>query len=77
MAYQPFSKGMWTQDRLLTKAPRSCIGQEFAYMEVKLIIAMTLRKFDFKSMYPGIPFQIYAFTNKPVDGMPMQVSLVK
>jgi len=59
------------------KAPRSCIGKEFAYMEVKLIMAMTIRKFDFVSMYPETPFQVYAFTNKPVDGMPMRVSLVR
>jgi len=59
------------------EAPRSCIGQEFAYMEAKLIIAMTLRKFHFVSMYPGTPFQVYEFTNKPVDGMPMRVSLIR
>ena len=56
-------------------APRSCIGQEFAYIEAKIIISMTLRKFDFVPMYPGTPFQVYAFTGKPVDGMPMRVSL--
>jgi len=56
-------------------APRSCIGQEFAYLEAKIILALTLRKFDFVSMYPGTPYQVYAFTGKPVDGMPMQVSL--
>jgi cytochrome P450 len=57
-------------------APRSCIGQEFAYMEAKIILALTLRKFDFVSMYSGTPFQVYAITGKPVDGMPMRVSLV-
>ena len=44
-------------------------------MEAKIIMALTLRKFDFVSMYSGTPFQVYAITGKPVDGMPMRVSL--
>ena len=44
-------------------------------MEARIVLALTLRKFDFVSMYPGTPFQVYALTGKPVDGMPMRVSL--
>lgn len=35
-AWIPFSKG-----------PRNCIGQELALIETKIILAMTLRKFEF------------------------------
>jgi len=44
-------------------------------MEIRIVIALVLRKFDFTPMYPGTPFQIRAFTAKPVDGMPMRVAL--
>ena len=38
--YRPFSKG-----------PRDCIGQQLAILEIKIILAMTLREFDFKEDY--------------------------
>jgi len=58
--------------------PRSCIGQDFAYMEARIIVAVALRKFDFVPMYRGtMPYQIRAITAKPVDGMPMKVVLAK
>jgi hypothetical protein len=44
-------------------------------MEAKIIVALTSRKFDFVSMYPGAPYAVYALSSKPVDDMPMQVSL--
>ncbi|KAK4954470.1 hypothetical protein LTR10_007901 [Elasticomyces elasticus] len=34
-----------------SKGPRNCIGQELAIIETKVILAMTLRAFDFASAY--------------------------
>lgn len=39
-AWRPFEKGL-----------RACIGQELALLEIKIIIAMTLRHFDIKAVY--------------------------
>lgn len=39
-AYRPFEKG-----------PRDCLGQELAMLETRIILALTLRKFDFKEAY--------------------------
>ena len=39
-AWIPFSKGI-----------RNCIGQELAIIETKVILAMTLRNFDFEPAY--------------------------
>jgi cytochrome P450 len=39
-AWRPFERG-----------PRNCIGQEIALIEMKVILAMTLREFDFKAAY--------------------------
>lgn len=34
--------------RPFEKGPRNCIGQELAMLEVRVVLALTLRKFDFK-----------------------------
>jgi len=39
-AYRPFEKG-----------PRDCIGQALAEVELKILLALTLRRFDFKEAY--------------------------
>jgi cytochrome P450 len=39
-AFRPFERG-----------PRNCIGQEVALIEMKVILAMTLREFNFKAAY--------------------------
>ena len=39
-AWRPFEKG-----------PRNCIGQELVLIELKVILALTLREFDFKPAY--------------------------
>jgi hypothetical protein len=39
-AFRPFEKGL-----------RNCIGQEVALIEMRVILAMTLREFDFKAAY--------------------------
>lgn len=40
-AFRPFELG-----------PRNCIGQELAHVELRAILAMTIREFDIKSAYP-------------------------
>lgn len=39
-AWRPFEKG-----------PRNCIGQELALIEMKIVLAMTLREFDVRAAY--------------------------
>ena len=39
-AYRPFEKG-----------PRDCIGQQLAMLEMKIVLALTLREFDFQEDY--------------------------
>lgn len=39
-AYRPFEKG-----------PRNCIGQELALIELKIILALTVREFDIRTAY--------------------------
>jgi cytochrome P450 len=39
-SWRPFEKG-----------PRNCIGQELALIEMKVVLAMTIREFDFKVAY--------------------------
>ncbi|XP_030805385.1 cholesterol 24-hydroxylase [Camarhynchus parvulus] len=56
--YFPFSLG-----------PRSCIGQVFAQMEVKVVMAKLLQRFEIQ-LVPGQNFQlIEAGTLKPLDGV--------
>ncbi|ROT41099.1 cytochrome P450 monooxygenase-like protein [Sodiomyces alkalinus F11] len=43
LAYLPFSKG-----------PRICIGQELAITEMKIVLAMTVRKFDIRSAFEDL-----------------------
>ncbi|KFY10150.1 hypothetical protein V492_05163 [Pseudogymnoascus sp. VKM F-4246] len=39
-AYRPFEKG-----------PRDCVGQELTMLETRIVLALTLRKFNFKEAY--------------------------
>ncbi|NWI77131.1 CP46A hydroxylase, partial [Dryoscopus gambensis] len=56
--YFPFSLG-----------PRSCIGQVFAQMEVKVVMAKLLQRFDIQ-LVPGQSFKLVeAGTLKPLDGV--------
>ncbi|KAF2030376.1 cytochrome P450, partial [Setomelanomma holmii] len=67
-AWRPFEKG-----------PRNCIGQELALIEMKVVLAMTVREFDFKAakgpmeVYGERMHQILLAAAKPSEGMPARV----
>ncbi|KAI0154588.1 cytochrome P450 [Xylariaceae sp. FL1272] len=78
-AWRPFERG-----------PRNCIGQEFATIEARVILACTARRYDFIKVGLGsitgvdkqgtyeIGDPLYntrQITSKPVDGMRMRVKL--
>ena len=79
-AYRPFEFG-----------PRNCIGQELAMLELRLVLAMTAREFEIKSVYhewDGLhpingpksvngdrAYQILSGAAHPSDGLPCRVSL--
>ena len=61
-AYQPFSKG-------------DCIGQVFAQLEAKALLAMLFAKFEFKHAGREPDRQVYAITSPPRYGVPVTVAL--
>lgn len=77
-AFRPFELG-----------PRGCIGQELALLEIKTILAMTVREFDVESCFPRpgagtegvdevLGQSVYAvgnITGHPVGGMPCKVRM--
>ncbi|KAL8657646.1 MAG: hypothetical protein Q9226_001708 [Calogaya cf. arnoldii] len=81
-------KGAW---RTFEHGPRNCIGQELAILELKLVLAMTVRKFKVDSAYDeydeirgrGFPktvdgdraYQILNGAAHPNDGFPCRVSI--
>lgn len=81
-------KGAW---RAFEFGPRNCVGQELAMLELKMVLAMTTREFDIKSMYeewdslkPGRgpktvngdrAYQILSGSAHPNDRLPCRVSI--
>ena len=79
-AYRPFEFG-----------PRNCIGQELAMLELKIVLIMTAREFDIKTVYEewdtlhprkgpkhvsgDRAYQILNGSAHPCDGLPCRVSL--
>lgn len=73
-AWQPFSRG-----------PQRCIGSELSMVEARVVAVMTLRWYDFQTVFsgdgPSIPgfgeraYQELKLTAKPKDGIPMIVKL--
>ena len=56
-----------------SKRPRDCIGSTLAYLEAKLILALTARMFDFE---PTITYhRVLKGTQKPCFDAPMKVKL--
>ena len=86
-AWRPFERG-----------PRNCIGQELAKLEIRLILASTVRKYRFQKVGMGAlvlgadgrpmlnekgQYMVLdelvnkrQITPKPLDGMPMQITLM-
>lgn len=61
-AYLPFSKG-----------PRNCIGQTFAMLEAKSVLAMLYQKFTFRYAGEEPEEIVYKFTTHPKFGVPVTV----
>ncbi|QDS68721.1 hypothetical protein FKW77_004031 [Venturia effusa] len=76
--FPPIPNGAW---RAFERGPRNCIGSEFGSLEIKAIMAMTLRDFDFVPVYPaGAPmvdgepcYQILFGSAKPKGSVPGRV----
>ena len=76
-AWRPFEMG-----------PRNCIGQELVYIELKMVMALTLREFNFEAMYKddaptwwGNPGYQCAVPEHPVsarikDRLPVRITTV-
>jgi hypothetical protein len=54
-SWRPFEKG-----------PRNCIGQELAVLEIKVILALSVRQFDFRCRFPEV--EIAGVKNDGSDG---------
>lgn len=84
----PAVKGAW---RPFEHGPRNCIGQELATLEIRLILALTLREFKIESAYDewdkvkqrkrpktvdgDRAYQILSGAAHPSDGFPCRVSI--
>jgi cytochrome P450 len=80
------TQGAW---RPFENGPRNCIGQTLAMIEIKIIMALTLRKFEIWSVYDEVDarssskkinhagneraYQTFYVSAKPADGMPARV----
>ena len=83
-------KGAW---RPFENGPRNCIGQEFAMMEMKVVLVMTVRRFTIDTVFeewdvlnrkPGPQtvdgeraYQVLDGTNRGPDGFPSRVKLAE
>lgn len=84
----PSTKGAW---RPFEFGPRSCIGQELAMLEMKIVLAMTAREFDIRAAYDewdGLKgrkgpkavdgeraYQMMSGGARPSDGFPCRVEV--
>lgn len=76
--FPPIPNGAW---RAFERGPRNCIGSEFGSLEIKAIMALTLRDFDFVPTYPeGAPmvddepcYQMLFGSAKPKGSVPGRV----
>lgn len=78
--FPPIAVGAW---RPFERGARGCIGSEFGMLEIKAVLALTLREFDFEPAYPdGAPevdgekaYQVLFGSAKPKDNMPGRVRM--
>lgn len=76
--FPPIPKGAW---RAFEMGPRNCIGSEFGTLEIKVVMALTLRDFDFEPAYAkdaptvdGEPcYQMLFGSAKPKSSVPGRV----
>lgn len=66
VAYRPFERG-----------PRSCIAQEFVMLEMRIVLLLTVSRFDFvKKGYDGVSeeevYDISRVVHSPIDRMKMR-----
>ena len=72
--------------RSFEKGPRACLGEGLAMTEMKIVLVLVCREFDFQAAYPpdapkaderfgGQHYQMVAFGPKPAGGMPMKVKM--
>ena len=72
--------------RSFEKGPRACLGEGLAMLEMKIVLVLTSREFDFEAQYPpdapraadrfgGQHYQMLAFAPKAAMGMPMKVKM--
>lgn len=79
-AFKPerYLDGSWNKDAWVpfSKGVRNCIGQELAIIESKVILAMTLREFDFETAFAEVDKLKGDGTGYPCDtkGVQEQVS---
>ena len=82
-------KGAW---RAFEFGPRNCVGQELSMLEMKIVLVMTLRRFDVRGAFqewegaakkrPGDVngekgYQVLDGTNRPRGGFPCRVKTVE
>ncbi|KAJ5554882.1 hypothetical protein N7535_007325 [Penicillium sp. DV-2018c] len=67
-SWRPFEKG-----------PRMCLGQTLALIQLKIVLVMTVRTFDFETVYENGTFmyQVLDVTSKPSQGLPTRVRLIE
>lgn len=76
--FPPIPAGAW---RAFERGPRNCIGSEFGTLEIKVVMALTIRDFEFCPEYGenapvvnGDPcYQMLFGSAKPKDGVPGRV----
>ena len=81
-------KGAW---RAFEFGPRNCVGQELALLEMKVVLAMTVRRFEIRAVYgewereKGMKarsvagekgYQVLDGTNRPRAGFPCRVKVL-
>lgn len=76
--FPPIPAGAW---RAFERGPRNCIGSEFGSLEIKAIMALTLRDYDFLPVYPENSqtvdgeacYQMLFGSAKPKGGVPGRI----